>query len=287
MIVIADGGSTKCDWMLFDINGSSRFKVRTQGLNPSMLKRKQIEQRLYESQDLSDFRRLVTEVYFYGAGCGTPKYATLLEKGLSEFFQNATLIRVKEDLAGAVYSCTAEPGVVAILGTGSNCCFFNGDDIEVRMPSLGYTLMDDASGNHLGKLLLRAYYFEKMPSDLKELFRAGYKLKPAAVKKNLYKKVYPNAYLASFAPFALEHKEHPYLREILKQAFASFIDTHLAFYKSECEQYPVHFVGSIAYHGRALLQEMLKERGMISGKFIRRPIDGLLEYHLGTFRSEA
>lgn len=282
MIVIADGGSTKCDWMLFDPKGSSRFKVRTQGLNPSMLKRKEIEQRLFESQDLSDFRRLVTGVYFYGAGCGTAKYATLLEKELAAFFQNATLIRVREDLAGAVYSCTTGPGVVAILGTGSNCCYYDGKEIEVRMPSLGYTLMDDASGNHLGKLLLRAFYFEKMPSDLEGLFRANYKVKPARVKKNLYKKTYPNAYLASFAPFALEHQEHPFMRELLKDAFRSFIDTHLSFYTRECEQYPVHFVGSIAFHGRELLSEMLKERGIVPGKFIRRPIDGLLEYHLKT-----
>ncbi|THD68965.1 N-acetylglucosamine kinase [Robertkochia marina] len=279
MIVIADGGSTKCDWILFDANGSTRFKVRTKGLNPSMLKRKEIEERLYESQDLADFRRMVTGVYFYGAGCGTPKYAALLEKGLAAFFENAMPVRVREDLAGAVYSCTAEPAVVAILGTGSNCCYFNGTDIEVRMPSLGYTLMDDASGNHLGKLLLRAFYFKQMPADLEGLFRAEFKLKPAKVKKHLYKKTYPNAYLASFAPFALGHQEHPFMQGLLRSAFTSFIETHLGFYTEECREVPVHFVGSVAYHARKLISAMLEEKGMIPGKFIRRPIDGLLEYH--------
>lgn len=280
MIVIADGGSTKCDWILFDAGGSSKFKVRTRGLNPSMLKRKEIEQRLYESQDLSDFRRHVTEVHFYGAGCGTPKFATFLEKNLASFFENATRIRVSEDLIGAVYSCTSQPGVVSILGTGSNCCFFDGKKIEVRMPSLGYTLMDDASGNHLGKLLLRAYYFKQLPGDLEGLLEANFKVRPAKVKKNLYKKAYPNAYLATFAPFVLEHQEHPFMRKLLEDAFRSFIDTHLSFYEEECREHPIHFVGSIAYHGRELLSEMLKEKGMKPGKFIRRPIDGLLDYHM-------
>lgn len=279
MIAIADGGSTKCDWILFDNEGSSRFKVRTRGLNPSMLKRKEIERRLYESMDLSDFRRLVTEVHFYGAGCGTPKFAGFLEKNLAAFFENATRIRVSEDLIGAVHSCTSDPGVIAILGTGSNCCYFNGREIKVRMPSLGYTLMDDASGNHLGKLLLRAYYFKQLPADLEGLLEANFKVKPAKVKKNLYKKDYPNAYLASFAPFVLENQDHPFMRDLLETALTSFIDTHLAFYKDELKQYPIHFVGSIAYHTRELLSAMLESKGMIPGKFIRRPIDGLLEYH--------
>lgn len=280
MIAIADGGSTKCDWVLFDTNGSSSFKARTRGLNPSMLKKKEIETRLYESMDLSDFRRLVTEVYFYGAGCGTPKFAGFLEKNLSAFFVNATRIRVREDLVGAVYSCTSDPGIVSILGTGSNCCYFDGEEIIVRMPSLGYTLMDDASGNHLGKLLLRAYYFDQLPRELAGLLEAEYKVKPAKVKKNLYKKDYPNAYLASFAPFVLNHQEHPFMQKLLRDSLTSFIDTHLAFYTEECKEHPVHFVGSVAYYCQEILSEMLKQRGMLPGKFIRRPIDGLLEYHM-------
>lgn len=280
MIAIADGGSTKCDWILFDSSGSSRFKARTRGLNPSMLKRKEIESRLYESLDLSDFRRLVTEVHFYGAGCGTPKFAGFLEKNLAAFFENATRIRVSEDLIGAVHSCTTDPGIIAILGTGSNCCFFDGKEIDVRMPSLGYTLMDDASGNHLGRLLLRAYYFKKLPSDLQGLFEANYKVKPAKVKKNLYKKDYPNAYLATFAPFVIENQTHPFMKELLEASLTSFIDTHLSFYSEEVKQHPIHFVGSVAYHCREFLSGMLEEKGMIPGKFIRRPIDGLLEYHM-------
>ncbi len=36
MILIADGGSTKCDWILLDKKGEVVFKTRTKGLNPAV-----------------------------------------------------------------------------------------------------------------------------------------------------------------------------------------------------------------------------------------------------------
>ena len=43
---------------------------------------------------------------------------------------------------------------------------FDGKNIEQRVDSLGYVLMDEASGNFFGKQLIRSYYFNEMPNNL-------------------------------------------------------------------------------------------------------------------------
>ena len=281
MILIADGGSTKCDWLLTDDSGDYVIRARSKGLNPSMLTRKAIRKRLEEVPDLHGFRDSVDALYFYGAGCGTVKAARYLEESLREFFPNIEQIQVAEDIVGAAHSCTRTPAIVAILGTGSNCCFYNGEKVEIRMPSLGYSLMDDASGNHIGRLLLRAYYFEMLSSETRVSLEAQYDLSPSTVKKYLYKKKHPNAFLASFAQFVLERKEKPELRAILEEAVHAFARTHLRFFKDESNDHPVHFVGSVAFHMQEVIREVLAEYGFTTGNFVRRPIEGLFSYHTG------
>ncbi|TRZ44435.1 N-acetylglucosamine kinase [Robertkochia solimangrovi] len=282
MILIADGGSTKCDWIITGEDGNDIQKCRTTGINPSLVTKKMALEILSGAPLLMEYKNLIGQVYFYGAGCGLEKYQNVLKKVFDNFFENAEVIRVREDLDAAVYSCTTSPGIVSILGTGSNCCYFDGKNIETRMPSMGYTLMDDASGNNLGKRLLRAYYFKQMPQYLADAFELAYDVDPGKVKKRLYKKSHPNAFLATYARFIFEHPEDEFLQGILKDSIRSFADTHLHLFAKEAEQVPVHFVGSIAYYARKAIIEVLRdEYGMTCGNFIRRPIDGLLLYHTG------
>ncbi|UNY99187.1 N-acetylglucosamine kinase [Zhouia spongiae] len=279
MILIADGGSTKCDWIAVDEAGKTLFKTRTKGVNPALLTKKEVVERLAESPELLTHHEEVGKVFFYGAGCGLEKQQKGLAKAFRRFFTKASVVDVKEDLAAAVYACTDKPAVVCILGTGSNCCYFDGTEIQTRMPALGYTLMDDASGNFIGKQLLRAYYFKQMPEYLADKFRVEYQLDPAKVKKNLYKKPNPNAYLATFAKFLFENIEEPFSQALLKEAALSFLKSHLMLFKEELASAPVHFIGSIAYYAKEQITEVLKEHGIQAGKFVRRPIDGLVSYH--------
>ena len=165
MILLADGGSTKCDWILMDDEGDVVFKTRTDGLNPAVFSKSLLEQRIHDNNDLASHKDVIKAVHFYGAGCGTKKPAVMLKKVFENFFVNANVI-VKEDMVAAVYAATTEPGIVCILGTGSNSCYFDGDDIHMSVASLGYILMDEASGNHFGKRLIRDYYYKRMPPEV-------------------------------------------------------------------------------------------------------------------------
>ncbi|MFI2742110.1 N-acetylglucosamine kinase [Zhouia sp. PK063] len=280
MILIADAGSTKCDWIGINDQKEVVLKVRSKGINPSILKEEEIIDRLTICEELFQVKDKVDKIYFYGAGCGLEKNQNELKAIYQEFFTNASFIQVLEDLAAAVYACTTiEPGIVSILGTGSNCCYFDGKDIITRMPALGYKVMDDASGNFMGKSLLRAYFFKLLPEHLRKQFEEDFDTDPGEIKLNLYKKPNANAYLAGYAMFLFKHIEEPFIQDLIKESVESFVKTHLNLFKEEAKTYPLHFVGSIAYFSQDQIKEVLNKYGMKTGKFVRRPIEELVHYH--------
>jgi N-acetylglucosamine kinase-like BadF-type ATPase len=277
MILIADGGSTKADWICLDMAGNQVFKTRTNGLNPEILNAEAVLHRIQENNEISSCKDQVTQVYFYGAGCGTERLTTLLASIFESFFKNAKVV-VKEDTFAAVYAVTNKPGIVCILGTGSNSCYFDGENVDVRVPSLGYILMDEASGNYFGKKLIQDYYYSKMPKKAAELFEKQFDLDADTIKRNIYKEENPNAYLATFAEFLLKNERTAYFNKVLRKGIVEFFKNRVLTY-NESEEVPVHFVGSIAFFGKDIIEDVANYYRVVLGKVVRRPIDGLIDYH--------
>ncbi|WOI23446.1 BadF/BadG/BcrA/BcrD ATPase family protein [Nonlabens ulvanivorans] len=279
MILITDSGSTKCDWIALDNNGEQLFKVKTGGMNPAILTIEELPLRILESEELVAHKDQVEQLFFYGAGCGTEMPRLALENLLKNYFSNAQ-VTVKEDTAAAVYAAVGdEPGIVCILGTGSNCCFSDGDTIEQRVVSLGYTLMDEASGNWYGKNLLRDYGFRNMPSDLMKKFEEAYNLDPDYLKFHLYKQPNPNAFLAHHAEFIFQNLEERYIKKLLRKGLRKFSRNMILQFREEIKSYEVHFVGSIAHFAQARIKQVAAEFGYEVGNIVRRPIEGLVDYH--------
>lgn len=282
MILIVDSGSTKCDWKAVDNQGNQLLeKIRTKGLNPALLSEKKIKKILKKSEALKKHRKEVTNIYFYGAGCGTENPKLVLKLVLHEFFPNAE-ISVEEDTMAAVFATVNEPteaAVVCIMGTGSNCSYYDGKKLHQRVKSLGYTLMDDASGNYYGKELIRDYYFNHMPEEIKVAFGDKYNLDADYIKYNLYKQPNPNAYLASFAEFMILNKDSDYVKELIKKGIRRFAKNMILQYEEELKTVPVHFAGSIAFFCQEEIKEVAKELNFTVGNFERRPIEGLVSFH--------
>ena len=278
MILITDGGSTKCDWILMDKIGNVVLKTRTKGLNPAVVPEENIKERILANEELLPFLNKITTVDFYGAGCGTKTPIQLLTNILSEIFSFAE-ISVNEDMIAAVYSATLEPGIVCILGTGSNSCYFDGKVIHNGIESLGYSLMDEASGNYFGKRLLRDYFYKKMPTQLAIDFEKRFNLDPDEIKNHLYKRHNPNMYLASFAEFIFTSKEvNGYFYKLISEGMLKFIEYRILCFK-ESQNVPIHFIGSIAHFSEDIIKECMKPYNLELGNIIRRPIDGLIEYY--------
>ena len=49
---------------------------------------------------------------------------------------------------------------------------------------------------------------------------------------------------------------------------------------SDCREVPLHFIGSIGFYLKEELAEVLESKKMNIGKVLRKPIDGLVNYHL-------
>ncbi|AKA36048.1 MAG: N-acetylglucosamine kinase [Muricauda sp.] len=282
MILIVDSGATKSDWIALDEKGNQLFNTQTLGLSPEVLTKEVIEDRLANNFELSKNREKVTQLFFYGAGCGTDRMKRFLKGIFADFFPNAK-IEVKEDTFAAIYSTTkiGEPAIVCILGTGSNCSYYDGHQLFQKVLSLGYILMDDGSGNFFGRKLLRDYYYHKMPQDLGIKFAKEYNLDADVIKENLYKQPNPNTYLAKFARFIVENKEHPYCKGVIHKGFQQFVNNHIMQFEL-ATKVPISFVGSIAHYLREELETVLKNNDLILGVIHQRPIDGLVEFHRKT-----
>lgn len=284
MIAIVDSGSTKADWIIIDDNGNSPYDViKTKGLNPAVVAVEDLRAVIESQETLMSIKDNITQVHLYGAGCGTEKPKQALKLVLESIFTNAK-VSVLEDTMAAVYATVNNPkekAVVCILGTGSNCSYYNGEDVEQRVDSLGYSIMDDASGNYFGKQLLRDYYFNKMPSEIAKDFKNQYDVTADTIKFNLYKKAFPNAYLANFAHFMSRHETSDYVKLLLQKGVDLFIENMVFQFKDELQNnIPVHFVGSVALFSKAQIESAGAKYNFKVGNFEPKPIEGLVGFHL-------
>jgi len=280
MRLLVDSGSTKADWIAIDEDGKVLFTTQTLGLNPEILDGEEIIERINDRFDILQNKDKATHLFFYGAGCGTDRMKINLSRVFQEYFSNA-IISVNEDTYAAVYATTpkGEEAIVSILGTGSNCSYFDGKVLHQKVQSLGYIIMDDCSGNVFGKELIRKYYFNKMPKELAAEFEKEYNLDADYIKNKLYKEPNPNAYLATFAKFLIQNKEHEFCKKIIFKGMKSFVKNYIRQYDN-CKEVPVHFVGSIAFYLKDELQITFDKYEMKLGNVLRRPIDGLIAYHI-------
>ncbi|WP_020535700.1 hypothetical protein [Lewinella cohaerens] len=276
MKVIVDSGSTKADWKF--LSGEEETSLHTMGFNPVFHSSDQIEQEVNKAfKGIVDLEQ-EAEIYFYGSGCWDQKRKVIIENGLKRVFTNAK-IDVHHDLLGAARAtCGNDPGISCIIGTGSNTCLYDGKDVIDNVTNLGYLCGDEGSGTHLGKKLIRHYFYRELPKELEaafEVFVGGGKQK---ILDTVYDGTPPNVYLASFTRFMSEHVDHPFIQRILYRSFAEFIDRHVRKYPGHLKL-PVHFIGSIAYVFQDMLKIVLTERAMHHGIFIKQPIDNLVAYH--------
>ncbi|NJB84829.1 N-acetylglucosamine kinase-like BadF-type ATPase [Lewinella marina] len=279
MILVADSGSTKADWVLIDESGENVY-VNTRGFNPVVHPQDLLHVEVQKlSQELLPGAK-VTEVHYYGAGCWDPRRKKVISDCINRVWPAAD-ITVMHDLLGAARAtCGDEAGISCILGTGSNTCLYDGKEVVDNVTNLGYMLGDEGSGSHLGKAFLRSYFYRELDDELNAAFERYTTADRMTVLNNVYESEMPNTYLAGFTRFMGEHQQHPLIQKIVFESFAEFLDRHVRKYKGHLEV-PVHFIGSIAFHFKKILLAALHERDLIAGRFVHKPIEALADYHSG------
>lgn len=277
MILIADSGSTKTDWVIVDKLGNETHH-QTMGLNPYFIEQIMVYQEL--SKAFITYRNKVKHIYFYGAGCGTKRNRQIIEDILRQFFTNATSVYVDTDMLGAAKSIfSSNKGIACILGTGANSCVYDGKKIVSNVDSLGYLLTDWGSGAVLGKELVSAFLLKKLPEKVHQAFDEKYKLSKTDLLEGIYRKPMPNRFLASFAPFLKEYEDDEACQEILKDNFKQFFDYYVLNYPQAKEGYPVGFIGSIALHFHKTLEDIALQKNILLKSVSVTPIEGLVKFH--------
>ena len=276
MILIADSGSTKTDWVLH--NGTDIVaRVKTQGLNPPQ----QCAEDIYGILLAELAGQIKTDapetIYFYGAGCAYETANNRMSRALEKFFTTKNIHIHSDLLAAARALCGHEEGIACILGTGSNSCLFDGEKIIDNTPSLGYILGDEGSGAHLGRQLVSDCIKKQLPTELREKFMNQYNLDVAGILERVYRSPLPNRWLASFTPFLSENRKNAHIHALLKHCFTQFFQRNTMVYRRSW--LPIHIIGGVGINFANEIKETAESLGLSIGNIVESPMKGLIEYH--------
>jgi N-acetylglucosamine kinase-like BadF-type ATPase len=277
MKLIADSGSTKTDWRLITPSGEV-FEYRSEGINPYFHDAESVAETLRMISFAPYSHADIDEVYFYSAGSNTQKSIEIMNSGFKRIFTSAK-IYIMHDLLGAARAlCQNTSGLVAILGTGSNSCLYVDGEIKMNLGGFGYILGDEGSGMHIGRKVVREFMNDLMPNDMQEIFADKYRVTKDQIIYAVYKDAYPNRFLASFSRFASENIEHPYIAEMVDDAFMKFFERYIIHYPGY-KKYNLRVLGSVGHFFEPQLRARAERYDVVIDKILQAPIDGLLEYH--------
>ncbi len=275
-VLIADSGSTKCEWLLLE--AGKKKKIFTTGISPYFLNAEQITALLKKELLPKIKNAIIDEIFFYGTGLKDNANKRFIHTVLKKVFPTAQ-IEVQTDLLGAARALSqTEKGICCILGTGSNSCYYNGKKILKNSPGLGYVLGDEGSGAYLGRKVIQYFLYNTFDEELALAFSKTYNTTADEILMHVYKQPQPNRYLAAFAIFLAENRGHYMIENIIEDGLNDFFFTHLIKYR-ESWLYPIHFTGSIAYGFKDVLNNLCHSYEMDAGIILKQPMDGLIKYH--------
>jgi len=275
MILLAESGSTKTEWCLVADEGIIEHFL-TDGINPFFQTRKEISHTIRLQLPIAFFKAKISSIYFYGAGCATTEKKNVVKASLETQFR--TPAYVESDLLGTARSLfNNEPGIACILGTGSNSCFYDGNEIVKNVKSLGFILGDEGSGAALGKAFLADCLKDIAPPELTIPFYEKYRIDTDQVLDYTYSKPFPNRMLSVLSFFLAEHLDHPYVYDLVYNNFKAFFVRNI--FQYEYDKYPIRIMGSVAHRYSSLLHEVSKDLNISIDLIIENPIDGLIQFH--------
>ncbi|WP_167618099.1 hypothetical protein [Maribellus sediminis] len=275
MIVIADSGSTKTDWLF--INKHQRICIETPGIELFLQNSENASKILTDCFLKQDFNS-VFEVFFYGSNFEQSTINESVHHILSNLFNRAE-IHIENEILGAARSLLGhEKGIACILDTAADSGYYDGQTIAKKIPALGFLLGEGGSRSHLGMLFLKDYCDYEVPGDIKVLFEDELNIDMNEVFRSVFKGEYPLHYLSGLSEFLEKHRNHCYVRNLIKRNFSDFFVSNIKQYNG-LQQHKVNFVGSVAYHYSELLEEVAIEKGIPLGKIIEKPMDGLELFH--------
>ena len=277
--MIIESGATKSDWRVVSAAGEEMARFAASGTNVSTMPMSAVEAVVRDvCGQIIEQGIAIDAVYMYTAGVVTAGVRTALMQTFQSIFAGAT-VEIEDDLtAAARAACGHCAGIVAILGTGSNSCQFDGEKIVKRIYSGGFILGDEGSAATLGKLFIADLLKSLVPKYIADDFASRYQYDYAAIVGNVYHSTTsPSAFLGGLAPFILEYYNDAYIRALVDDNFRAFIRRSLKQY--DVDRYPVGVVGGFGNALKSIFSEIATQEGITLSRFISSPIEELIKYH--------
>lgn len=275
MKLIAESGSTRTEWALVEDNHLIQ-RAFTEGINPFYQTRREISRNVRLGLPEIFFRKKIEQVYYYGTGCTSDEKKNVLEASLVAQFK--TPIQVESDLLAAARSLfKCEAGIACILGTGSSSCFYDGEFIVKNIEAGGYILGDEGSGSVLGKIFLSDVLKGLAPKNVMTDFFEKFRISPSEVMESVDNRPFPNRFLSTISYFLADYTDDDYVYGLITSNLRSFFTRNVCQY--DYKNYPIRFVGSLAYGYANILRQVAGEFGIELTIIEETPMPGLIEFH--------
>lgn len=276
--LIIESGSTKTDWCFIGTNNQiSQFK--TSGINPRLQSSEEIISciEIEIGKEIKQFQS-IDIIYYYGAGIANESLSEIIKAILLHFFSKSEIFVSSDLLAAARSLCQKSAGIACILGTGSNSCFYDGNQILYKHVSLGYIAGDEGSGNYMGKKVLQYYAYKTFDNELMIAFETLFGNNIQEIITTIYKQTFPNRYLAQFSKLLFENRGHYMVENIIEDCLMDFFSMHIFKYRQSWKA-PIHFTGSIAFAFKDVINSLCEQYELELGNISQSPMDGLISFH--------
>jgi len=271
MKLIADVGGTSSRWLNVDQGMASLVKLK--GFNPVADRGTGFIQGLEQLTPNE-----VDHLTIYCAGCGTEERQAQVKALAAHVFSNAAIVVHSDLLAVARAFLGTTSGMAAILGTGMNVAYYDGNQLIQRVPSLGYLMGDEGSGADIGRQFLKDLFNRRIPIELiVKVFPNGNPGLGATIKE-VYGNEAQNRAMASYAGLLATAQDHAYVQELVGEAFKRF-SALIKEHHQEGELQRISVSGGIAAGFQVLLEKELKHTGFEEVAVAADPLEGLLTYH--------
>jgi glucosamine kinase len=274
-ILIIESGSTKTDWCLLNAKKTKHYK--TQGINPFFATQGEIIDIFEKELSINPDKVNIEKIIYYGSGIANSEKKEILIKCLRYHFGIKQISVESDMLAAAQATCQHTKGIAVILGTGSNSCYYDGKKMAEKQVSLGFVLGDEGGGNHLGKKLLQYYLYGILEKEMRDAFEESFKLTQDEILESIYRKPFPNRFLAQFAKFCFEHRGHYLIENIIEDCLNDFFINHLIKYK-QAWKVPVHFCGSVSFEAKDVIAQLCMQYELELGNVMKSPMSGLVNF---------
>lgn len=278
MKLIIESGATKSDWVVVSDAGQRMARLSASGMNISSMPPSAVESTIADAcRRLKEQNIAVEALWMYTAGVATEPIRASLTQTFRAHFCRAEVEILDDMTAAARAVCGHSAGIVAIVGTGSNSCLFDGEKIVRKVYSGGFILGDEGSAAALGKKFLADLLKGLIPKHIADDFAARYGYDYAAIVERVYHSASPAAFLGSLAPFILEYYADDYIRTLVDENFRSFIRRALKQY--DVTSYPIGVVGGFGNALKDIFTRVAEQEGVKISRFVGAPIEELIKYH--------